>query len=192
MQLRQIFEHKHYEAFAGLREACSDFLRESHLTPLFKNLPNAYDDVHKVKVRKRKQRSGFVEVFNEAFDDEFVELRQRAVFTNGASTLAEAQRDEEPFYVFPINGFKFLYSSEVTNSSDEYRTVFESIFQNLDPNAAEETFRDLLKFTYRSTNLHEGILSGAEIIIYNTPYYFAVRESAFPDYDKLLDLMQER
>jgi hypothetical protein len=188
MQLRQLLNPQEHAALRTVGDHVSSFIEGANGLPLFKNLPEHYSDVHRVKVRKRKHSSEFVETFNEAFDDQFGYLRQRAVFASGV--LEEALDGYEPFYVFPVNGFKYLYSKEVANSSHEFRTVYESIFDNLSSDAAEQTFQDLLKFTYCSERLDEGIEHGAEIIIYNTPAYYAVRQSAFPDYDELLSLIQ--
>lgn len=180
------------DLFVELKKHCGDFVEESRGLPILKNLPSSYNDFHKVKVRKRKSRTEFTETFNEAFDDEFSELRQRAVFANGHLLLSEVNDDLEPFYVFPVNGYKYLYSTEVQNSNQEYQTVFEAIFDALDENVAEETFRDLLKFSYKSTNLYEGIKAGAEIILYSIPYYYAVRQSVFSDYTELLHHVKEK
>lgn len=189
MYLRQVLRPEEYKAFATIGHQCEAFLEASQGVPVLKNLSTDYSDLQKVKVRKRKRASGFAKVFNEAFDEQFVELRQRAVFANGLVSLTESEADEEPFYIFPIDGFHYLYSTEVENSSAEYRTVFDAIFETLDADAAEQTFRDLLKFTYKSTDLREGIESGAEIIIYNIPYYYAVRQSIFESYGEVLSLV---
>lgn len=186
MRLTHIMQSECQETFQQIISECQEFLETSDHLPLYKNLPSSYEDVHRVKVRKRKNQSDFSKYFNEAFEDEFAELRQRAVFANGISSLKEHEHNEEPFYVFPINGFKFLYSTEVQNSNRQYQTVFEAVIENLDENTAEETLKDLLKFTYKSSMLQEGIASGAEIILYNIPYYYAVRVTSVASYEQLL------
>jgi hypothetical protein len=186
MRLTHLLHVELLESFEPILSECEDFLTLSEGLPLLKNLPSSYDDIHKVKVRKRKKQNDFTKRFNEAFDDVFTELRQRAVFANGALSLKESYNDEEPFFIFPIDGFKYLFSTEVENSNQQYQTVFEAILQELDENTAEQTLKDLLKFTYQSSNLAEGISSGAEIILYNIPYYYAVRTTSVPSYDDLL------
>ena len=76
-----------------------------------------------------------------------------------------------------------MYCAEVTHSTSDYKTVFESIFENVD--APEEVIHDLLKFSYARENLFEGIQSRAELIFYNIPYYYAIK-SEFCDYEDLL------
>lgn len=161
---------------------CSTFLQESRGTPVYKRLPNTYEDVRRVKVRKHKRNTAFANTFNEAFDDEIKDLRQRSIFASGVEPVDTD--DKEAFFIFPINGFKYMYSPEVQHSTDDYKQVFESIFENIeDP---EEIIRDLLKFSYIKTNLYEGITRDAELIFYNIPYYYCVRAALYESYDDLL------
>lgn len=185
MRLNHLLHADQHKVFANILHECGEFFQCAELSFLQKSLPESYDDTHRVKVRKRKSRSEFSNTFNEAFTDDVHELRQRAIFVNG--TISESS-NEDLFYIFPLDGFKFIYSTEVTNSTEQYRSVFESILATLD-NHAEITFQDLLKFTYKSKNLKEGIDSGAEIIIYNTPCYYAIRQTTYPDYEELLSLI---
>lgn len=179
-----------------LGEQCSQFLDESGGNALLQSLPQDYNDFHKVKVRKRRKHKHdtehFAEVFNEAFEHELRSLRERAVFANGEISFEPADIDScEPFYIFPIDGYRFLYSKEVENSSEDYKTVFESIFEKLGSDKGNEIITELLKFTYNSTNLKEGIEQGSEIIIYNIPYFYAVRASTANDYSELLTAITE-
>jgi hypothetical protein len=175
----------------GIREVqtikaeCSQFLSETVGLPLIKALPIAYANFHKVKVRLQKRRDSVTDVFERAFGAEFSNLRQRAVFAYPTVPLLSEQNDA--FYVFPVNGYKYLYSKEVTNSSSDYRRVVDTLFEQFDDEAqASEVVADLLKYTYASANLREGIEAEAEIILYSIPYYYAVRVSACQDYPSLL------
>lgn len=149
-----------------------------------KFLPETYNDIHRVKVRKKQRRDQFSSAFNEAFDEEIHQIRQRAIFANGTQ---EAETDQESFLIFPPDGFKFLYCAEVSNSSRQYRSVFESILDVDDG----DTFKELLKFAYTSENLAEGLEANAEIIIYNVPYFYAVRESVH-SYEDVLSSIGEK
>lgn len=175
----------------GIREVqmikaeCSQFLHETAGSPLLKLLPLAYSNFHKVKVRLQKRRDSVTDVFERAFGAEFSNLRQRAVFAYPVSPALTENNDL--FYVFPVNGYKYLYSKEVTNSSSDYRRVVDTLFEQFDNETqASEVVADLLKYTYASTNLREGIDSKAEIILYGIPYYYAVKVSACQDYSSLL------
>lgn len=172
--------------FELIKRHCDQFIDESNGLPIVKNLPNTYENFQKVKVRKRKRSNTFASTFNGAFKDEMNDLRERAVFANSMVTIEESF---DPFYVFPINGYNFLYSKEVENSTENYQQVFESIFAQLGEDSAKDVFTDLLRFTYVSENLATGIESGAEIILYNIPYYYAIRESYIDDYNELLTML---
>lgn len=170
-----------------INQRCSNFIKESQQQPLYKSMPSHYQDVQKVKVRKRNIRDSFVETFNEAFSAEFDHLCQRAIYTY--STLDEQIND--PFYVFPIDGYKYLYSTEVKSSSENYKHVFEMILNQFDNDTGREIITDLIKFSYTSTNLYEGIEKGSEIIFYGIPYYYAIRVSSVPQYSDLLTLISK-
>ena len=169
-----------------IKRHCGQFLDESHGFPIVKNLPNTYENFQKVKVRKRKHSNTFSSTFNGAFKDEMNDLRERSVFVNGMVTIEESL---DPFYVFPVNGYNFLYSKEVENSTKNYMQVFESIFNQLGEESGKDVVTDLLRFTYVSEDLAVGIQSGAEVILYGIPYYYAIRESYIDNYDELLTLL---
>lgn len=173
-----------------IKKHCSQFIDASGGLPVIKNLPETYDDFQKVKVRKRKHSNTFSNTFNGAFKDELNDLRERAIFVNGWNTFKESPEGAvEPFYVFPINGFKFLYSKEVENSTQNYKQVFESVFCQMGEESGKEVLTDLLRFTYVSEDLSTGIDSGAEIILYGIPYYYALRGSRIDSYDELLTML---
>lgn len=187
MRINQLFIQndnlKQQPFLRKIAKECSTFLRESQGLPLFKTLPSAYDDLQKVKVRKHRSTTKFSETFNEAFEEEIRDLRQRAVFAN--SKIMETTQDDNLFYVFPKNGYKFMYSTEVTHSTNDYQQVFDSIFEQFEDKKAEQLIHDLLKFTYTHDNLYEGLVKEVEIILYNIPYYYSARVDAF-DYPDLL------
>ena len=191
MRINDLYQtHEYSKEIHLLRTSCTQFLKESCHQPLFKNLSTEYGDFHKVKVRKRKGDSGdFTETFNEAFEEQHPGLRQRAIFANGVASFQPIFNEElEPFYVLPIDGYKFMYSREVENSGQEYKQVFDTLFEEFGEQKGNEVITDLLRFTYTSNNLQEGITSGSELIIYGIPYFYAVR-AASTDYDHLLSML---
>lgn len=179
MLVRDILEHDSFNDTVkqALRTNCSIFLRESQGLPIFRQLPSSYADFHRVKVRLQKRKDGVSDVFERAFGQDYTNLRQRAVFTSASVPLVTEHT--EPFYVFPTDGYRFLYSKEVTNSNSDYRNVIDKLVLELgDLNEATDIVTDLLKYTYSTRGLHEGISSGAEVIFYGIPYYYAVRAHA--------------
>lgn len=177
-----------------INERCSEFLTESGGLPLMRNLPSEYGDFHKVKVRQRRNPNTDTERLREAFNTAFVDvhpnLRERAVFAKGMVTESN-DPNLEPFYIFPIDGYKFLYSREVSNSSQDYQHVVEAVFNEFGIDEGTRLITELLKFSYHSENLFEGINTGAEIIVYNIPYFYAIRASTVNDYNELLTSIQD-
>lgn len=185
MLINDVLYSTDYSQFAPIGENCHQFFEESGGFPMVKLLPKSYNDFRKVKIRKRNRNGSFVDSFNEAFEHEMHHLRERSLFANGDIHL-NADKTSEPFYVFPIDGYDFIYSKDVTNSSENYSSVFNEIFDQLGEATGERVFTELLKFNYTSTNLHEGLEVGSEIIVYGIPYYYAIRKTAINDYDNLL------
>lgn len=182
MQLSEVLHGKALEVHPIVAE-CSGFLNESDGLPVLKNLPTAYNDFHKVKVRQRKRKDRFTKTFNEAFE-EVPNLRQRSVTVNGSASFFAESEKREPFYVFPIDGYKYKYSLEVTNSKENYQEAMDVILELF---GDDEVMELLLKYTYKSERLAEGIAHGSEIIFYNIPYFYAMRASQYTRYEELLE-----
>ena len=189
MRVNQIFEQddpvfvEHHQILRKIAKECSVFLCESQELPVFKALPETYKNIQKIKVRKHRQKTKFSQTFNEAFEDDVRDLRQRAIFTHNKETPLAP--DLDLFYVFPKNGFKFMYCTEVAQSNNDYQQVFDSLFEQFEDDKAEQMIHDLLKFTYVRKNLVEGIKKEVEVLFYNIPYYYAARVNMF-EYKELL------
>lgn len=172
-----------------LNSQCEQFFEEAGNTPLFRNLPSDYPDIHKVKVRQKKTKESN-EHFNAAFESRWHKIRERAIFANGIGSLVEGNDNDEPYFVFPIDGFQYIYSPEIQNSDDNYRQVIEMFHDNFGSVEGTNLAVDMIRFSYMHDNLLEGIQNGSEIIIYSIPYYYAARADAFESYDDLLELVQ--
>jgi len=168
-----------------IKQECSQFIQESYGIPIHKALPSTYPDLHKVKARFKKKTDEVTDAFNKAFETDVAKLRQRAIFAY--STPPILTEDTDLFYVFPINNYKFLYSQEVTNSSSDYRQVINTLFETFhNTDKAIEIVTDLLKYTYSTENLYEGIVAKAEIIFYGIPFYYAVRVDPNLSYKQII------
>ncbi len=163
---------------------CSDFLTESEGIPLLKNLPIIGDDVRKVKLRKKKNKKGeFVTAFNNAIERD--KLLQTCMFANGPYSFSPIYDDvKEPFYVFPINGYIFLYIDRVTSIENNYNEIFDILQKD---ELTAELFPDVLKEQCNSDNIFTPLITGSELLIYNIQYYYAIRVCAVGNYDKLLN-----
>lgn len=165
-----------------IRERCSAFIIESNGLPLYKNLPESYPDFHKVKVRHGKQHDVRSKTMNMAFESQNKQFTQRAIFTSGS--VPQPEPANESFYIFPIDGFQFLYNMEIKESTN--LDAFDSIFEQYGEKEGCNLIADVLKFSYTTHNLQEGILHGSEIIVYGIPFYYALRSSVVESYDTLL------
>lgn len=168
-----------------IQAECSQFLTDSNGLPLHKSLPSHYSDFQKVKVRFKRTENVVGSAFNQAFVNETHNLAQRAIFAY--STPPTLEEDMDMFYIFPIDRYKFLYSREVTNSNSEYKQVMDVMLEAFDSmDKATEIVTDLLKYTYSTTNLYEGLAANAEVILYNVPYYYALRANLEPTYSQIV------
>lgn len=183
MRISDLFQHS--TLYPILQEHCSSFIAESRRMPLLKNLPTQYSDCHKVKVRRQKAQAKITTPFNEAFDDQTHHIRQRSVFAKGQRSFIPEAASVEPFYVFPIDGYQFMYSKTVEDSFDAYTQVFESLIGQFGIEIGNKMLTEVLKFSYTNDKLAEGIASGSEIVLYNIPFYYAVRVLSTPSYDSL-------
>ena len=183
-----LFSEKHSnEQIDVLSQHCRQFIDESDGLPLFKNLSIKFNDFHKVKIRRQKRKSEITKSFNEAFKNQYTDLRQRALFVYGSQDNIPLIENQELFYVFPIDGFQYMYNTAVTDSNQEYKSAFDTMLEKFENNEeAVQIITDLLQYTYSSTDLSEGIQKGVEVIVYNIPYYFAMRANLVEDYTQLL------
>lgn len=166
-----------------IQESCPQYLQESAGLPLLKALPCSYANLQKVKVRLQKHKDSVNEVFDKAFGNQFLNLRQRAIYTN--ARVPQLVEGFEPFLVFPIDGYSYLYSKEVANSGKDYQHIIETLVETMtDQQQVNEIIIDILKKTYSMEHLSEGIQSDSEVIFYGIPYYYAVRASVVQDYTK--------
>jgi hypothetical protein len=168
----------------------TQFTAESKALPLLKNLPKAYTGVHKVKVRFKKP-TDFSQTFNHAFED-VSQLHQRAIFANGSSSFKRSpDPEQEPYYILPVNGYKFMYCMEISQSNIEYKQVFDALFEQFgnDKGQAVAVISDLLKYNYIKENLHEGLATDAEIVLYGIPHYYAVKCALVNDYAELYNAL---
>ena len=162
---------------------CSEFLKASNGQPLVKMLPKGGPTVRSVKVRKRKSITSFDEAFNTVFS-EHENIRQRCVFTNGVHSQS-ADPKLAPFYIFPKNGFRFMYSTEVTDSSQQYGSVFNHLKETMDEDNAIATISDVLLYDYKMTELAYGIRTGCEVIIFGCQSYYAIQKNSVKSYSTL-------
>lgn len=160
-----------------IKHTCNEFIAESRGIPLLKNLPESYGICKKVKARHSKKLNKINDCFDVAFDEH--KLLQKAIYAHGPNTftpiLDENVCKYNIFYLFIPNKFRFLYNPAVINSEQTDYDILDS-----------SLLSEVLQYGYVNEDLAAGIEQGAEIIIYNVPYFYAIRAQDI-DYCKLLE-----
>jgi hypothetical protein len=135
-----------------------------------------YKENGRVKLRKRKSSDVVSELFSVVFNNKFKDIHYRSLFATGGHTDLDIKISKEllKYYIFPINGYKFLYSKEIQNSREDYKRAIDILLSELDDAQTEDIVKDLIKFNYTSNNLKDGIISGCEIMFYGIPAFYAI------------------
>lgn len=154
---------------------CSDYIKESDGNLLYKCLPQRETPVSKVKIRKRNYNNQIEELFDIAFQEEN-SARQRSLTAH----TREVDCDNGiGYYVFPINGYDYLFNRQIFNLRKEYSDILEHISGESVSVFQLELLRDLLKNNYQDSNLIVAFEHACEIMFYNIPYYYAVEMEYF-------------
>ena len=163
--------------FKTLVDECSEFINETYPYPLLKNLPIYKDGFIKLKIRHKKNKkyveSKTLNIFNEAFEQFYKNVTFKALYAYPQETLEEGDINTEPFYIFPVDGYKYLYNTMVTSSHNKYNDILLKI----ENDHLENVFKDIIKDSYCNESLKTGISCGSEIIFFDIPYYYAIRQS---------------
>lgn len=173
------------EISAMLRINCEQFIEESGGFPLYKSFPSSYGSYKRVKVRFQKRKNLTSDVYEAAFGNGVGTFRERCVMASGAARIL-TESNESVYYVFPVNGYQFMYSKQITDSSSAFEGVINTIIENLPLSEGAALLTDLVKFSYQQTDLSEGIQSGAEIILHNIPSFYVVNTELYPNYKQLI------
>jgi hypothetical protein len=199
MKIQEIFKTNDqtllsYNQKRLLQSSCNHFINSTN-TPLLKNILGKDETFIKSKVRFHKRHNDLISAFNEALSEKYQisNIHQRAIFANGPASFVPNE-ESCTYYIFPINGYKFLYNKQVQNCNQQFKNTFEVLLRefNEDNQQATEIIKEILSSTYVSENLEQGIVEGSEILIYNIPYYYAISASDFPSYQALLNVLQDK
>ena len=145
-----------------IKKNCSQFLEQSENLPLYKGLKKN-EQFTKLKARLRSSKQTFNPIFNDAIGST-PNLRERAIYAHG---VIQEYSDHSTYFLFPIDGFKFAYNSQITDSSI-YQTVFEAVHD-------VDVFTEMLKYNYVNQDLPAAIQCGAEILFHHIPYCYAIK-----------------
>lgn len=160
---------------------CQQFLEESGDMPLKKPCSMHWPDVHRIKVRKRKKIDSFVEDFNKAFEHVYPSILNRSVIINDS-----AKPDTDEFYLFPVDGYAIIANPTVRNSREQLSESLANI--NAGMVDGGEVIIEMLQSTYNVTSIKEALQDDVEIILYNIPIFYAVRNNL--KYSNLLEMIK--
>jgi hypothetical protein len=158
-----------------LATECATFFQQAGTLPLVKNVAPR-DAFRKIKIR-HKQISSEKAAINTAFDQSIV---QRSLIACGIDSYQLPPREmilsQRMHYVFPLDGFKFIYNPHIRNEKDI------GIQGNINDTELAE---DVVRFSFADSDLAFGIECGAQVMIYDIPAYYAVDASEY-DYEDIL------
>jgi hypothetical protein len=165
-----------------IHSECSQFITESKGVPLVKSLDSQIGLFKRVKVRQRNRNNPIGSIFEEATN--VFAIRERSLIANGlASDIVEEDCSE--YFVFPLDGYSYIYSKDIQNSAEVYSRALENLKEAVGTGAGEIA-ADLVKMSYKTGNLSEALKTGCEILIYDTPAFYAVSAEAFPNYTSII------
>ena len=167
---------------------CKQFLDESKCRPLLRALPTNGEGFRRIKVRKKSKYLHPLEKhFDTAFQNKYKEIRLRSMIVQ-TTPLTWMVAEHEPFYVFPIDGYKILYNKQVTDYT-QYAAYLHGIIDSTKD--YESLLSQLFEYAYETSSLPQAIDSGAEILIYDIPYYYAIRASLVENYSNFVTLCND-
>jgi hypothetical protein len=150
-------------------------------------LPAHREPFIKVKARHKKAKNmPLANAFNTAFANIYPNIFYRSIFCN---TTERDSTGLERYYIFPINGYKFLYCNSVKNTTEAYKSAMLGVLDIMVENEAISLLSKVLEDDYVSENLHIALDKQSEVIIYNIPYFYAIKCSFFTeksDYDLIV------
>jgi hypothetical protein len=175
-----------------LSEECSEFIKESFPYPLLKTLPVTKDGFIKLKIRHKKNKkylsSKTFNIFNSALEKYHTNITFKALYgypIEAVETLSESESTRELFYIFPTNGYKYIYNPNVKSSFAAYNDALSK----LQGNNLETAFKEILQESYVDKDLKNAMISGSEVIFFNISHYYAIRKSLIESsYEEFINL----
>jgi hypothetical protein len=162
--------------FDILKEECSEFFELSNNLPLFRVLNKKALGLERVKIRHKKiQQNPTIKALDVVFGH--TDICARTLFAYGKPP----ENGKHLYYVFPKNGFKYIYPVKAPNLSK----VVEISNDIINDENLSEIF---VKYSYSDKNLLNGIIAGSEIMIYNISDFYAISVDVV-DYSELMEII---
>lgn len=168
---------------SSIIKECSTFLKDAGASPLYKMLPSVGEGFRRVKIRKKsKHEHLFERYFDMAFGSEYKDLRLRSMIAQTNEPIVESN-GMEVFYVFPIDGYRILYNKQIPDYAQYIEALSETIHNT---NSVEELLTHLFQYAYQHGTAKEAAESGTDVLVYDIPYYYAVRKSLITNYNDFI------
>lgn len=170
----------------NIMKECSSYLNQYEGPPFIKWIPNsAADDrtILKIKLRHRKNHSTFDDYFNYALSKKG--LRQKALFIKN-----DPENNSSPYFIIPPNGYQTLYSSMVHDSKELEEKLFKPLLTLNCVETIKSLFKEVLELHYTDTDPSQAIVQNREVILYNVPYVYAIKQGQ-ADFDTIKQVIFE-
>lgn len=164
---------------SSILKDCKVFLRQT-TRPLYKILPSSGEGFRRIKMRKKSKHAFMAEkYFDVAFNSQYKDLRLRSMVAH--TTLPDViEEGLEPFYVFPVDGFKVLYNK----NTPEYSKYMKEL-DIVDTCIAPVVLPTLFESCY-SDDMSEAFESNSDIVIFDISCYYAIRISLVENYQDFI------
>jgi len=179
-----------------IRDECGEYLSMAGPYPSIKRLSGDEASYHrKVKVRHKKNPTGVIRLLGKAMEHEARNIHMRCVSVNGPDIKEALSKNDasELYYIFPINGFRYLYNNRV-DTFEQYQKTLKALLESktITRESAVQLVIDSMSYTYSKFDikLKEALKTSKEVIFYNMPYYYAVSVKKYPSYYTLTRLLQ--
>lgn len=164
----------HITDFAAIIQTeCQQFVKETN-RPLFKQLL-IEDEFKRVKNR-----------YQAPVTESYATLLSEALSATGAHVRLErsviASSEPGNYYVFPVDGYRYAYHPGTRNLKEHVDGLLQAV--------SEDLVRDVLLAQNMTTNLHEALSERIECIVYNIPYFYAVRADQIPNYPQFIERLR--
>ena len=163
-----------------IRTKCSSFISESNSLPIFKRLDFTYGTSSKVKVRHSQTFAT-----NKVLDEAFASSIENTIVPITTQALDYVTASDEWYYVFPTNGYKFLFSKYIPDYRYHIATMeARSVDRSLIVDSVRESYT-------HNEQLSEGIGSSIEILLYGLQSFYVVSCAQYPSYSSLLSIIRQ-
>lgn len=158
MKIIELFENTQEDMIAAIKRDCKPFIQSKPGGLVMRGMTGKGDEIFKRVVRQDRKPLTMRADKHKAFDDWSKEkfgfgARTQCVFVTG--DYGDAKSYGQPYAIFPIGDFRFIWSPEVGDLF-MYNTTHIKDYDDL---------------RYKDTDLADAVASNNEIMVYCKEYY---------------------